>query len=333
MTAAQADAVLRAAAHHAARLSDADLAGAPVPTSTRAQLLFDGAAWASAAVTLGAVAIFLGFTNAFEQAPEGKAGVLVTGLVFSAIAVALAALAKREQYTLGIQLAWSSVAILSPLIGWSLAWLLGLWPPADSSDTALSLAVLLLAFVPILAGAYITYRTHAALSFAVAVIGGHVAFVALWVLVGLPEPSVAVTWFGAWIYLGVAGAVAAWLERRARPFATWIHPLVCLGAAAVIGTTGEWISAEAALAVGLALLVLGATLAVVLQRMIYLAATVFGAIQWDVWLYRVLDLPPFAGLLLTLLLGVGGILLALAIWRRRLRRDAPQPGHAASTHA
>ncbi len=62
---------------------------------------------------------------------------------------------------------------------------------------------------------------------------------------------------------------------------------------------------------------LGAFLTFRLQNPLYLPATVSGGTIWEVWLYDELSLGPVAGLAVTLLLGYGGLLLALAMWRRR----------------
>jgi hypothetical protein len=109
------------------------------------------------------------------------------------------------------------------------------------------------------------------------------------------------------------------LERIERSWATWTHPYAIAGAFGLVGSIADVVGSGAGLTLGALLIAAGALATVALRRGLYLHATVIGGAIWDAWLYEELSWGPVAALALTLSLGLGAILLALATWRFRDR--------------
>jgi hypothetical protein len=296
--------------------------------------LIDATAWAAAAVAVVAMVTFLNATSGFDDRPHGKVGALVVGLVFGAVAAGLGLLARRHRYRLGEQLAFSVVALISPLITWALLWIVGLWPGHwitigdqwgsqrvwdGGSQSAQALASLAVCVAPLALGAWVAVVKRAGLALAVALLAGHGAIAALAVIADIGYPGDTLTVLLVAAYFVAFTAVALNLERIERSWATWTHPYAIAGAFGLVGSIADVVGSGAGLTLGALLIAAGALATMALRRGLYLHATVIGGAIWDAWLYEELSWGPVAALALTLSLGLGAILLALATWRFRDR--------------
>jgi hypothetical protein len=332
LTTDQVAAVLAAADRRDPAAGQAAVAPAATAAPGSAIAIPEAAAWAATGVALVAMFVFVSSTNGFSERPDGKAAALITGIVATAIAIRAAVVSRRTGFALGEQLALSVVALISPLIAWSLLWLLGLWPggwvelPAspggadtrywDSGDDRTVAVALLFVFVtPLAIGIWALRRTGAGLALALALLAAHGVAAALAVIIGIPPLDAGAIAALAAAYTAALTAVGLRLEPVSRPWATAVHPFAVAGAFVLVGATAEAAGAAAGLLVGALLLVAGVLLTVALAHGIHLAAVIVGGAIWDFWLYDELELGPVAGLALTLVLGLGTVALAVSMWR------------------
>jgi len=293
--------------------------------------VLEGATWAGAIVALGSVAAFLAVVDGFAGSPDGKGAALLVGLVSIAVAGMLAQAAGRSGYRLGEQLGWSTVAILSPLIAWSLLWTLDLWPGAwqtvtgypgggywtSGSDEAEALAVLVVSAVPLAVGVAVVRATDAGLALGVALLAAHVAFVALLTVVDVGVPGDGATVFLSVVYASAFLAAALALERTHRPWATWVHPFAIGGMFGIVSAVDAAGGSGPTLFCGALLLAAGATLCVLLRRSLYLVSTLIAGAVWEIALHDALSFGPVGALVLSLALGLGAIAIAVTAFRRR----------------
>ena len=303
------------------------------------------AAWAAAGVALVAIFVFIATTGGFDTRPDGKIGALLTGLTFAAVAWRAAVAARARGFRLGEQLGWTVVAIISPVITWSVLWLLDLWPGrwvqespvspdggywASGTSEEVAAASLVVFLTPLIAALWALRRTGAELAVGVALLAAHAVLAALAVLAGIPAPGEELAALLVGVYVAVFGYAAHRLERRRRDWANWVHPFALVAAFWFVGLVGQAFGAVAGLTLGALLLIAGALLTVAYSRGMHLAATVLGGALWDFWLYDELSLGPVAGLALTLTLGLGAIALAVTAWRSRraggVRPSRREPG-------
>ena len=290
------------------------------------------AAWAAAGVALVAMFVFIAATEGFDTRPDGKLGALLTGLVFGGAALRAAVVARARGFRLGEQLGWTVVAIISPVITWSVLWLLDLWPGrwvqespgspdggywASGGDAAVAGASLIVFLTPLLLALWALRRTGAAFAVAVALLAAHAVVLALAVLLGIPEPGVELAALLAGAYTAAFAFAGHRLQRSRPDRATWVHPFALIAAFWFVGLTAQAFGAGVGLALGALLLIAGALLTVAYTTAMHLTATVIGGAAWDFWLYDELALGPVAGLALTLTLGLGAIALGLGAWRAR----------------
>jgi hypothetical protein len=296
--------------------------------------LIDATAWAAAAVAVVAMVSFLNATSGLDDRPHGKVGALVVGLVFGVVAAGLAVLAGRQRYALGEQLAFSVVALISPLITWALMWIVGLWPGHwitigdqwgservwdGGSQSLQALASLAVCVAPLALGVWGAVAKRAGLALAVALLAGHGVVAALAVIADVGDPGKALTVLLVGAYF-VAFAAVAWIfERIERSWATWTHPFAIAGAFGLVGAVADAAGSGVGLTLGAVLVGAAGLATVALRRGLYLHAAVIGGAIWDAWLYDELSWGPVGALALTLSLGLGAILLALATWRFRDR--------------
>lgn len=307
------------------------------------------AAWAAAAVALVAMFVFISTTGGFDTRPDGKLGALLTGLVFTGAALRAAVVSRARGFRLGEQLGWTVVAIISPVITWSVLWLLDLWPGrwvqespvspdggywASGGDTEVAGASLVVFLTPLIAALWALRRTGAELAVGVALLAAHAVVAALAVLARIPMPGEVLAALLAGFYVAIFAYAAHLLERRRPDWATWVHPFAVVGAFWFVGLAAQAFGAGVGLTLGALLLIAGALLTVTYSRGMHLVATVFGGALWDFWLYDELSLGPVAGLALTLALGLGAIALGVGAWRSRRggaagpRRPAPGLGQS-----
>jgi hypothetical protein len=307
----------------------------PSPSPRREALntrVLDGATWAGAIVALGSVATFLTVIDAFNGSPDGKGAALIVGLVCVAVAGTLAQAASRGGYRLGQQLGWSTVAIVSPLIAWSLLWALGLWPGAwqvvagygntggywtSGSDEAEALAVMIVSAVPLAVGVAVVRATGAGLALGVALLAAHFVVVAFLIAIDVGAPGEGLSVFLSAVYAAAFLAAAMALERTHRPWATWVHPFAIGGMWGVVSALDAATGSGPTLFVGAFLLAGGATLCVLLRRSLYLVSTLIGGATWEFALHHELSLGPVGALVLSLTLGLGAIAIAVTAFRRR----------------
>jgi hypothetical protein len=295
-------------------------------------------------VALVAMFVFISTTGGFDTRPDGKLGALLTGLVFAGVALRAAVVARARGFRLGEQLGLTVVAIISPVITWSILWLLDLWPGRwvqesrsspdggywiSGTGTQLAGASLAVCLTPLLVSLWALRRTRAELAVGVALLSAHGVVAALAVLAGIPAPGVELAALLTGIYVAAFAYAAHRLESRRREWATWVHPFAAVAAFWFVGLVAQAFGDGPGLVLGALLLVAGALLTVVHSRGIHLAATVIGGALWDFWLYDELSLGPVAGLALTLSLGLGAIALAVGAWRRRRGGSAQRPSGAA----
>lgn len=297
------------------------------------------AAWAAAGVALVAMFVFIATTGGFDTRPDGKLGALVTGLVFAGVALRAAVVSRARGFVLGEQLGLTVVAIISPVVTWSLLWLLGLWPGrwvqespnspdggywASGTSTELAAASLVVFLTPLVVAIWAMRRTGADLALGIALLAAHPVVAALAVLARIPAPGEELAAMLTGIYVAVFAFAAHRLERRRPEWATWVHPFAAVAAFWFVGLVAQAFGAGPGLVLGALLLIAGALLTVAHSRGTHLAATVIGGALWDFWLYEELSLGPVAGLALTLTLGLGAVALGVGAWRRR-RPAATRP--------
>ena len=276
--------------------------------------------------------VFIATTGGFDVRPDGKVGALLTGLVFAGAALRAATASRARGFRLGEQLGWTVVAIISPVITWSVLWLLDLWPGrwvqespaspdggywASGSDSEVAGASLVVFLTPLLLALWALRRTGAALAVGVALLAGHAVVLALAVLAGIPAPGAKLAALLTGAYVAAFAFAADRLERRRPEWATWVHPFALVAAFWFVGLVAQGFGAGAGLLLGALLLIAGALLTVAYANGMHLAATVVGGALWDFWLYDELSLGPVAGLALTLTLGLGAIALGVGAWRAR----------------
>ena len=254
------------------------------------------AAWAAAGVALVAMFVFIATTGGFDTRPDGKLAALVTGLVFAGVALRAALVARAHGFALGEQLGLTVVGIISPVITWSVLWLLGLWPGrwvqespnrpdggywASGTDTQVAAASLVVFVTPLVLALWALRRTGAELAVGVALLAAHAVVLSLAVLAGIPAPGEELAALLTGCYL-VAFAIAAHrLELRRREWATWVHPFAVVAAFWLVGLVAQAFGAGLGLLLGALLLVTGALLTVAYSRGLHLAATVIGGAMWD----------------------------------------------------
>lgn len=307
---------------------------APTPAAAASRLV-RGTARAAAGVVILSVGVFLFASDAFTNSPDGKPLVLVTSLVFCLLAGRLAKLALRRGFDAGDEVAWASIALVSPLVSWSLLWVLGLWPgywstpPASpyytpqpywqsGSSASSALAVIVVALAPLALGLHVARSRDSGTAWATSLGALHAIVICLAVLLGIEDLGATVTTMLAGLYFaGLLGLGLLLETSEKRNWASWTHPYAIVGGFSFCAALTQVVPEGVAVLASLVIVVLAAALSFLLQQGLYLIAAATGALILEIWLYNGLIQSPVLALVISLALGLGVIWLAVMTWRQR----------------